>query len=699
MKRPACVFCFTGLLTQLAVLCLPQAVFWPLAAFCAVLAIFWYCCTHSRMPLLLTVSAVLSLVLCLLAQQRFYKPAQALDGKTLRIEAVITQAETSYVDGMYSVQLQVSRFGGEERSLMVTCPSFPDGEIGDTITAIVELHALSAGAQNYSRFADGVFLEAEYLDGFRKTGTVDWLHLALRRFGLQMSGHLRYYASPKFSGILTAMTTGDRRFVTPTQTELFRKAGVSHILVVSGLHVSILCGIVFSSYGSRLRRLIRACSCILVALFMMMIVGFTPSVTRAGVAAIILNAAVFVLRPKDSLTALACAVFGMSALNPYAVCDLSLQLSFAATLGVLYGGEITEVIEQQEWTDATTPGYLFYLLLSAFIPSAMAAVFTFPILVFWGMSVSWVGLAANLFLLWLIRPIILCGMIAALAGFVPCLAFAQCTFSLVGAPLVRLLLWLVERFASVPGGSITFETPFAGVVMLVLMLFAVLVWRAKLPKGFAAIAGAAMLCFSILLGSMLSHNVLRVVLVGNSWSPAVVITRQDAAAVLYRGSHYNYVKVKEYLDRRGIAAPDLVIDLRYSEKKDNRLQPAQTIRLAELEPYDAQTVQWNGITFSLQSTGDGGAVWMDLGGMSAAVISGSPVFPQPVQADFLLAASSNGAKVQAETVLTLHHGYEWLDSTPASDVYYGHSGLTLAVRPYLGYRLKGVNERWQRNPN
>ena len=105
-----------------------------------------------------------------------------------------------------------------------------------------------------------------------------------------------------------------------------------------------------------------------------------------------------------------------------------------------------------------------------------------------------------------------------------------------------------------------------------------------------------------------------------------------------------------------------------------------------------QILRWQGVQISLLSTGEGGVVCLELGGVTAAATSGRLQTVGAVQADLLLASSSNPARVQADTVLCLSKGYLWLAETGANTVYYGQSGLCVEVRPQISYRITGA---WQ----
>ena len=145
-------------------------------------------------------------------------------------------------------------------------------------------------------------------------------------------------------GVLAAMTVGDRSGLSAQLRSAYRGAGLSHVLVVSGMHVSILCGDILSvllpyrweqSYRSRRRRTVWKS---LLALVLMGVTGFTPSVRprrRGGGGSGALG--VWVWGPPDALTSLAAAGILMTAANSYAVWDIGFELSFAAVVGTVAG--------------------------------------------------------------------------------------------------------------------------------------------------------------------------------------------------------------------------------------------------------------------------------------------------------------------------------------------------------------------------
>lgn len=140
------------------------------------------------------------------------------------------------------------------------------------------------------------------------------------------------------------MTVGDRNHLSSALRSAYRGAGLSHVLVVSGMHVSILCGDILSSLlpyeweQSYRRRRYRAIFKALLAVLLAGVTGFTPSVCRAAVAVWVSALGVWVYGASDALTSLAAAGILMTARNSYAVCDIGFELSFAAVVGTVAGG-------------------------------------------------------------------------------------------------------------------------------------------------------------------------------------------------------------------------------------------------------------------------------------------------------------------------------------------------------------------------
>lgn len=167
--------------------------------------------------------------------------------------------------------------------------------------------------------------------------------------------------------------------------------------------------------------------------------------------------------------------------------------------------------------------------------SACASMATFPVLVLRGMSTSLYALVSGAAVLWLAEPILLTGLGAALLGLVPALAPAQrvcsCCAEALAEVLDRWALWV----SGWPGAQIWFDTAYAAVVCL---LLAGLCWLAFHNRVRLRVALPALLLtagLAVFTGNALSRDVVRVELVGSRNAPAVVISRNESAVILFRG--------------------------------------------------------------------------------------------------------------------------------------------------------------------
>ncbi len=141
-----------------------------------------------------------------------------------------------------------------------------------------------------------------------------------------------------YSRLLVGMVYGLEAAPLPEEiVEQFRRAGTVHLLVVSGAQVSMLAIAIVGLTGSGFRRM-RWWQAVLAALgvlVLVLIVGMEASVGRAVAMFALVLLASLTARDYDVYTALGLAAALILLLDPQALLSLSLQLTFAATLGVV----------------------------------------------------------------------------------------------------------------------------------------------------------------------------------------------------------------------------------------------------------------------------------------------------------------------------------------------------------------------------
>ena len=606
-------------------------------------------------------------------------------GQTVALTAEVESVSASYYPGIVDAVLRVERVNGRAAEFRVECDTLPVCEAGERVEGRFALEAPEP-ADCTTLFADGAALLAKEPQAFARLGQGSSFRARTSRLQKRLSTSLRGEMNEDAGGVLAAMTVGDRNHLPSALRSAYRGAGLSHVLVVSGMHVSILCGDVLGRLlprrKKRLRgytgRRVRALFSAVLALLLVGVTGFTPSVLRAAGAVWLSALGVWVYGPPDALTSLGVAGVLMTAGNSYAVCDVGFQLSFAAVVGTLAGGAVVRR-SQEAWEKQRAkkkrPRLRFWKrkalglagsLWETVCISACASMATFPVLVLRGMSTSLYALVSGAAVLWLVEPILLTGLGAALLGLAPALAPAQrvcsCCAEFLAEVLDRWALWV----SGWPGAQIWFDTAYAAVVCL---LLAGLCWlafhnRVRLRAALPALLLAAGL--AVFTGNALSRDVVRVELVGSRNAPAVVISRNGSAVILFRGGDVTRSAVETTLERRNIRTVECLIDLRLRPRSAQRMGAEQRIAVDRMALYATRRVRCGPAEVEVLRTRNGCVARIHAAGQIFVTLSGSVALAAPVQADYLLASPARPDCVKYDAILSLSSDYRWMPAALSS---------------------------------
>ncbi len=171
----------------------------------------------------------------------------------------------------------------------------------------------------------------------RVTGKHDCRLLCrIRLFRNSVVSEIENSLSPKNAGFLSAILTGDKDLLTDYRSDTFRKSGISHIMAVSGFHVSALLGFLYVFLNLfHIKGILKNILCTLFLLFLIPFMNFSPSAIRAVIMGIVLLWSSTLRRDTDSLSSLSLAAIIILCYRPYSLMDLSFILSFTATAGII----------------------------------------------------------------------------------------------------------------------------------------------------------------------------------------------------------------------------------------------------------------------------------------------------------------------------------------------------------------------------
>ena len=693
MRRPLCAFCLSALgvlalcsfLPQMGLLLPSAAIF---VVFC--LLVWWRGGAARGYAVCLLLGAVLGVGIMEMTGARLAKIQDTYAGRDVTLTAEVESTGRAYTAGRVSAVLMVEKVDGEAVHFRVECASLPKCEAGGCIRGRFSLDVPDA-TQRLDDYADGIVLSAEYLSGMLRLGQSESFRARTARLQAALSRALRKGMAENTGGVLAAMVVGDRSHLTSTLRSAYRGAGLSHVLVVSGLHVTIFCGLLDalphkererSRAYRRARSLLRAGT----ALLLVGITGATPSVLRAAVAVWVSSLGVWMGGPADTLTSLGAAGVLMCLGNGYAVYDVGFELSFAAVMGTLAGAECAgrgreryydRKKKRKSRREKPSRAVLLFRhfaggVWDSLCVSLCASAATFPVLVLRGMSTTVWAVASGVAVLWLVGPMLSFGLGAALLGLA---AEGLPLFEIIRRPVAFCaegLAWLMNEWAFrvsvLPGASLWFDGTYAALVCLALILLCVMAMRRHIRLRVALPTVILLAALAIGLETALSWNVVNIELVGTRAAPAVVITQRGKAVVLFRGSSITQRAVENQLEKRGVRTVELLVDLRMQPEMRCTLQVEKCINAAALAENTTRRASCGGVDLELFRTRQGCILRMRVGGQRFITLSGTVRPAKPIRAEWLLASSARPDNIRYTDCLTLSSKYRWMegDAEPVS---------------------------------
>jgi competence protein ComEC len=239
--------------------------------------------------------------------------------------------------------------------------------------------------------------------------------------------------------LLDSLLLGDDGAIPPSLRDAFARAGLLHVLVVSGAQVGLVAsGALWVARALRIPPVVQASGAAAAVLFFAFMTGWVPSVARAALMALVGLAASATGRLRDPFAALAAAALILLASSPLLLADVGFQLSFAATWALLY---VAPAIHARL-------GRLPPALRSLVSMTVGAQTAVMPLLAFHFMQVSVTGYLANIAVVPLVGLIVPAGFLVAVTGLL--LPPAGAAGVVLLGPALDAIAMLSRFFARMP---------------------------------------------------------------------------------------------------------------------------------------------------------------------------------------------------------------------------------------------------------
>ncbi len=296
-------------------------------------------------------------------------------------------------------------------------------------------------------------------DGVYFTGYLEKVHSSHETFApiymlrMKISEILSKGLDSREAGVIVGIALGEKSAVANETAASFRGAGISHILVVSGMHISILAGGIYLALRYlKLSNLKTGIIGILFVTALMAVMGFTVSVVRAGLTFVIMFAGLLFSRRPDPLNSLFLAITIILLFDSFAFMSISLQLSGLATFGVL--AVAPGMCGSRPPKESATPKKLWWCLKSAFAITLSATVMTLPFAIYHFGMFSTVTLLANIIINPLATAVLGLAALAAICFFI--VPLSEILVMAAGF-IAKIMLKLTDLLSSLPQAQIRFE--------------------------------------------------------------------------------------------------------------------------------------------------------------------------------------------------------------------------------------------------
>ena len=306
------------------------------------------------------------------------------------------------------------------------------------------------------------------------------------------------------AGLCATLLLGEKSKIDNDIENSFREASLSHMLAISGAHISyILLGVsTVLSYLKIHKKWAKTFICMFL-LFFMFLAGGSPSIVRACIMAILNLVAGMLFEKSDTFNNLGISAFIILLFNPYALLDISFQLSFGGTIGIVTFVELLYNIRlkrkgitkrKNQEKDGKIQGkkyseFTYKILIyveQTTIMSLAANIVITPIMLYNFSSVSLVFIISNLLATPIMGICLILGMIFLVSLIITPLAYVV---AFLLGPLLKIFILVANFSSNIPFSKILMPTPKIWQILIYYLIIIIYFFKDDIQKIYPKILG------------------------------------------------------------------------------------------------------------------------------------------------------------------------------------------------------------------
>lgn len=568
MKRPLTVFGFTMLFTLLVMgsaadgLALVTVSITFLCLFILAL-IFRKIRQTSVVPTVFLGIAVACLLL--FSSDLSYNRALDNKGENLTVSGIVAEVpEFNIENGRHYCVINIKEIDGEKVSGKLRMSfsetrdeiSHEEFEIGDRVEFTATVYETGENSESTKRYfrSQGINLGAYKIREVKiKKPIVRGVYYYASLLRMKATDVILCHFSGDTAGLMIAVLTGDKSYISDKFYDYTRYSGVSHLMAVSGLHLSLwvfIVGALLEIKGKKEK--LPYIIMLLAVLFMMNFASLSGSVKRAGLMTILYLVGRILGKNADALNSLGFALTSIILHNPYAVYDVGFMLSLFSTLGILVMAfPLSNKLLKRQNTllEGSYKLKPITALTESLLVSFSVAIFTLPVTTYYFGYISSVSAITNLMVLPFCMPLV---AVTGLFSMFSTLPVVSTILGITGRYLSEFVIKVVSFMGSLSFAKIHLDYDFLFPCLILggIALFLISMLKSVRIKKVIAIVFALIFTVSFISEykeKLTTHKV-------NYFSDNcyIVSVKDKGVVVGLSGDYYVYENICDYIERTGV---------------------------------------------------------------------------------------------------------------------------------------------------